>query len=136
MKESYPTMTEALSVASNLIADKTAGAFWGNRLQLTEEQKDQWVEAMGSLRTTLIQLNNMVNTDYAFDQGLTGDIKAYSKLMEKHHQPIEELVGFQLSRSKSFPADTMVKYETAHLEEVLIAITKYSNTISRILAEA
>lgn len=107
MEKLFPVMLHALTTASEKIQHYLANSFQGIPSPLTEEQKDEFVDAMGFLRNRLIQLNGSVNIEYGFDQGLTGDIDDYSKLLNDCRSQLEELVGYLLDRPNAFPNDPM-----------------------------
>ena len=88
---------------------------------------------MSFLRNRLMQLNSLVNTEYAFDQGLTGDIDDYSKLLNEHRSEIEELVSYRLISPNVFPNDPYAKYDAIFLKEVLDGIIYQSNTLNKLL---
>ena len=133
MEELFPVMLQALTTASGKIQDYLANSFQGIPSPLTEEQKDEYVDAMGFLRNRLIQLNGSVNIEYGFDQGLTGDIDDYSKLLNEYRSQLEELVGYLLDRPNAFPNDPFAKYNALFLKEVLEGIIEQSNTLNKLL---
>ena len=133
MEELFPVMLQALTIASGKIQDYLANSFQGIPSPLTEEQKDEYVDAMGFLRNRLIQLNGSVNIEYGFDQGLTGDIDDYSKLLNEYRSQLEELVGYLLDRPNAFPNDPFAKYDALFLKEVLEGIIEQSNTLNKLL---
>jgi len=133
MEELFPVMLQALTTASGKIQDYLANSFQGIPSPLTEEQKDEYVDAMGFLRNRLIQLNGSVNIEYGFDQGLTGDIDDYSKLLNEYRSQLEELVGYLLDRPNAFPNDPFAKYDALFLKEVLEGIIEQSNTLNKLL---
>ena len=133
MEESFPVMLQALTTASERIGDYLANCFHDIPSPLTEEQKGEFVDAMSFLRNRLMQLNSLVNTEYAFDQGLTGDIDDYSKLLNEHRSEIEELVSYRLISPNVFPNDPYAKYDAIFLKEVLDGIIYQSNTLNKLL---
>ena len=61
MEELFPVMLQSLTTASEKIQNYLANSFHGISSPLTEEQKDEYVDAMAFLRNRLIQLNGSVN---------------------------------------------------------------------------
>ena len=133
MEELFPVMLQALTTASEKIDDYLVNCFHDIPSPLTEEQKGEFVDAMSFLRNRLMQLNSLVNTEYAFDQGLTGDIDDYSKLLNEHRSEIEELVSYRLISPSVFPNDPYAKYDAIFLKEVLDGIIYQSNTLNKLL---
>jgi len=133
MEELFPVMSQVLTTASERIQDYMVNCFHGIPSPLTEEQKDEYVDAMAFLRNRLIQLNSSVNTEYEFDQGLTGDIEDYSKLLNEYRSQVEELVGYHLDSPNVFPNDPYAKYQSLFLKEVLEDIIYQSNRINKLL---
>ena len=133
MEELFPGMLQALTTASERIGDYLVNCLNGTPSPLTEEQKGEFVDAMSFLRNRLMQLNSLVNTEYAFDQGLTGDIDDYSKLLNEHRSEIEELVSYRLISPSVFPNDPYAKYDAIFLKEVLDGIIYQSNTLNKLL---
>jgi len=133
MEGLFPEMLQALTAASEKIQNYLANCFNDIPSPLTEEQKDEFVDAMAFLRNRLMQLNNSVNIEYGFDQGLTGDIDDYSKLLNEHRPQLEELVGYLLDRPNIFPNDPYAIYDALFLKEVLDGIIYQSNTLNKLL---
>jgi hypothetical protein len=133
MEELFPVMLQALNTASERIQSYLANCFNDIPSPLTEEQKDEFVDSMSYLRNRLMQLNSTVNTEYKFDQGLTGDIDDYSKLLNEHHSELGELVSYLLLRPTAFPNDPYAKYDTIFLKEVLEGIIHQGNTLNKLL---
>ena len=133
MEELFPVMLQALTTASERIGDYLANCFNDIPSPFTEEQKGEFVDAMSFLRNRLMQLNSIVNTEYPFDQGLTGDIDDYSKLLNEHRSEIEELVSYRLISPNVFPNDPYAKYDAIFLKEVLDGIIHQSNTLNKLL---
>ena len=133
MEELFPGMLQALTTASDKIQNYLANCFNDIPSPLTEEQKGEFVDAMSFLRNRLMQLNSVVNTEYAFDHGLTGDIDNYLKLLNEHRSEIEELVGYRLISSGVFPNDPYAKYDAIFLKEVLDGTIHQSNTLNKLL---
>ena len=133
MEELFPVMLQALTTASERIQAYMVNCFHGIPSPLTEEQKDEYVDAMAFLRNRLMQLNSSVNTEYEFDQGLTGDIEDYSKLLNEYRSQLEELVGYHLDSPNAFPNDPYAKHQSLFLKEVLEDIIYQSNTLNKLL---
>ena len=133
MEQLFPAMLQALSTASEKIQNYLANCFNDIPSPLTEEQKGEFVDAMSYLRNRLIQLNSSVNIEYGFDQGITGDIDDYSKLLNEYRSQLEELVGCLLDRPNVFPNDPFAKYDALFLKEVLEDIIYQSNTLNKLL---
>jgi len=133
MEELFPVMLQAVTTASEKIQNYLANCFNDIPSPLTEEQKGEFVDAMAFLRNRLMQLNSSVNIEYGFDQGLTGDIDDYSKLLNEHRPQLEELVGYLLDRPNIFPNDPFAKYDALFLKEVLEGIIYQSNTLNKLL---
>ena len=133
MEELFPVMLQALTTASEKIQNYLANCFNGIPSPLTEEQKDEYVDAMAFLRNRLMQLNSSVNIEFKFDQGLTGDIDDCSKLLNEHRSELKELVGYLLDRPNMFPNDPYAKYDALFLKEVLEGIIHQSNTLNKLL---
>jgi len=133
MEELFPVMLQALTTASEKIQNYLGNSFHGIPSPLTEEQKDKYVDAMAFLRNSLIQLNTSVNIEYEFDQGLTGDIDDYSKLLNEYRSELEELVGYHLDSPNAFPNDPFAKHQALFLKEVLEGIIEQSNTLNKLL---
>ena len=133
MEELFPVMLQALTTASEKIDDYLANCFHDIPSPLTEEQKGEFVDAMSFLRNRLMQLNSVVNTEYAFDHGLTGDIDNYLKFLNEHRSEIGELVGYRLISPGVFPNDLYAKYDAIFLKEVLEGIIYQSNTLNKLL---
>ena len=136
MEGLFPEMLQALTTASEKIQNYLANCFNDIPSPLTEEQKDEFVDAMSFLRNRLMQLNGSVNIEYGFDQGLTGDIDDYSKLLNEYRPQLEELVGYLLDRPNIFPNDPFAKYDALFLKEVLDGIIYQSNTLNKLLGFA
>jgi len=136
MEGLFPEMVQALTEASEKIQNYLANCFNDIPSPLTEEQKDEFVDAMSFLRNRLMQLNGSVNIEYGFDQGLTGDIDDYSKLLNEYRPQLEELVGYLLDRPNIFPNDPFAKYDALFLKEVLDGIIYQSNTLNKLLGFA
>ena len=133
MEELFPGMLQALTTASDKIQNYLANCFNDIPSPLTEEQKSEFVDAMSFLRNRLMQLNGSVNIEYEFDQGLTGDIDNYLKLLNEHRSEIEELVSYRLISPSVFPNDPYAKYDAIFLKEVLDGIIYQSNTLNKLL---
>ena len=133
MEELFPVTLQALTTASERIQNYLANCFNNIPSPLTEEQKGEFVDAMSFLRNRLMQFNGSVNTQYKFDQGLTGDIDDYSKLLHEHHSEINDLITYRLYSPTIFPNDTYAKYDALFLKEVLEGIILQSNTLSKLL---
>ena len=133
MEELFPVMLQAVTTASEKIDNYLANSFHGIPSLLTEEQKDEFVDAMGFLRNRLLQLNDFVKFEYEFDYGLTGDIENYSKILNEHRPKVEELIGYLLARSEIFPNDTFAKYDALYLREIMEGIIDQSNTLNKLL---
>ena len=133
MEELFPVMLQALTTASERIGDYLVNCLNGTPSPLTEEQKGEFVDAMSFLRNRLMQLNSFINTGYAFDYSLTGDIDNYLKLLNEHRSEIEELVGYRLISPGVFPNDPYAKYDALFLKEVLDGIIYQSNTLNKLL---
>ena len=133
MEELFPGMLQALTTASERIDDYLVNCFYDIPSPLTEEQKGELVDAMSFLRNRLMQLNGSVNIEYEFDQGLTGDIDDYSKLLNEYRSQLEELVGYLLDRPNAFPDDPYAKYDALFLKEVLEDIIYQSNILNKLL---
>jgi len=133
MEELFPVTLQALTTASERIQNYLANCFNNIPSPLTEEQKGEFVDAMSFLRNRLMQLNSVVNTEYAFDHGLTGDIDNYLKLLNEHRLEIEELIGYRLISPGVFPNDPHAKYDAIFLKEVLDGIIYQSNTLNKLL---
>ena len=133
MEELFPVMLQALTTASEKIDDYLVNCFHDIPSPLTEEQKGEFVDAMSFLRNRLMQLNSFINTGYAFDYSLTGDIDNYLKLLNEHRSEIEELIGYRLISPNIFPNDPYAKYDAIFLKEVLDGITHQSNTLNKLL---
>lgn len=133
MEELFPVMLQALTTASEKIQNYLANCFNDIPSPLTEEQKGEFVDAMTFLRNRLMQLNSSVNVEYGFDQGLTGDIDDYSKLLNQYRSQLEELVGYHLVSPIAFPNDPYAKYQSLFLKEVLDGIIYQSNTLNKLL---
>ena len=119
MEELFPVMLQAVTTASERIQNYLANCFNNIPSPLTEEQKGEFVDAMSFLRNRLMQLNGSVNIEYKFDQGLTGDIDDYSKLLNEHRLELKDLVTYRLYSHTIFPNDTYAKYDALFLKEVL-----------------
>ena len=133
MEGLFPVMLQALTAASEKIQNYLANCFNDIPSPLTEEQKGEFVDAMSYLRNRLMQLNGSVNIGFGFDQGLTGDIDDYSKLLNEYRSQLEELVGYLLDRPNVFPNDPFAKYDALFLKEVLEDIIYQSNTLNKLL---
>ena len=133
MEELFPSMLESLTVAAEKIDNYLANSFNGIPSPLTEDQKDEYVDAMSYLRNGLMQLNSYVRIEYDFDQGLTGDIEEYSKLLQEYRPQLEEYVGYQLDRGNAFPDDPFAKSQSQFLEEIMNRILAQSNTLNKLL---
>ena len=133
MEELFPVMLQALTTASEKIQNYLTSSFHGIPSPLTEEQKDEYVDAMAFLRNRLMQLNSSVNIEYEFDQGLTGDIDDYSKLLNEYSSQLEELVGYHLDSPNAFPNDPFAKHQALFLTEVLEDIIFQCNTLKKLL---
>lgn len=133
MEELFPAMLQSLRTASDKIQDYLANSFNGIPSPLTEEQKDEFVDAMSYLRDNLIQLNTFVHIEYEFDQSITGDIEEYSKLLQEYRPQLEEFVGYQLDRGNAFPDDPFATSQSQFLEEILNGILAHSNTLKGLL---
>jgi len=133
MEELFPVMLQALTTASEKTGDYLVNCLNGTPSPLTEEQKGEFVDAMSFLRNRLMQLNSFINTEYAFDHGLTGDIDNYLKLLNEHRLEIEELVGYRLISPGVFPNDPYAKYDALFLKEILDGIIYQSNTLNKLL---
>ena len=133
MEELFPVMLQALTTASEKIDDYLVNCFHDIPSPLTEEEKGEFVDAMSFLRNRLMQLNSFINTGYAFDYSLTGDIDNYLKLLNEHRLEIEELIGYRLISPGVFPNDPYAKYDAIFLKEVLDGITHQSNTLNKLL---
>ena len=133
MEELFPVMLQALTTASEKIDDYLVNCFHDIPSPLTEEQKGEFVDTMSFLRNRLMQLNSFINTGYAFDYSLTGDIDNYLKLLNEHRSEIEELIGYRLISPNIFPNDPYAKYDAIFLKEVLDGITHQSNTLNKLL---
>ena len=133
MEGLFPEMLQALTAASEKIQNYLANCFNDIPSPLTEEQKGEFVDAMSYLRNRLMQLNGSVNIEYGFDQGITGDIDDYSKLLNEYRSQLEELVGYLLDRPNIFPDDPFAKYDALFLKEVLEGIIYQSNTLNKLL---
>ena len=133
MEKLFPVMLQALITASEKIQNYLANSFHGIPSPLTEEQKDEYVDAMAFLRNRLIQLNGSVNIEYEFDQGLTGDIDDYSKLLNEYRSELEEVVGYHLDSPNAFPNDPFAKHRALFLKEALEGIIEQSNTLNKLL---
>ena len=133
MEELFPVMLQALTTASERIGDYLVNCLNGTPSPLTEEQKGEFVDAMSFLRNRLMQLNSFINTGYAFDYSLTGDIDNYLKLLNEHRSEIEELVSYRLISPSVFPNDPYAKYDALFLKEVLEGIIYQSNTLNKLL---
>ena len=133
MEELFPVMLQAVTTASERIQNYLANCFNNIPSPLTEEQKGEFVDAMSFLRNRLMQLNGSVNIEYKFDQGLTGDIDDYSKLLNEHRLELKDLVTYRLYSHTIFPNDTYAKYDALFLKEVLEGIIYQSNTLNKLL---
>jgi len=133
MEELFPGMLQALTIASEKIDNYLVNCLNGTPSPLTEEEKGEFVDAMSFLRNRLMQLNSFINTGYAFDYSLTGDIDNYLKLLNEHRSEIEELIGYRLISPNIFPNDPYAKYDAIFLKEVLDGITHQSNTLNKLL---
>ena len=133
MEELFPVMLQALTTASEKIDDYLVNCFHDIPSPLTEEQKGEFVDAMSFLRNRLMQLNSVVNTEYAFDHGLTGDIDNYLKLLNEHRLEIGELISYRLISPGVFPNDPYAKYDAIFLKEVLDGTIHQSNTLNKLL---
>ena len=133
MEELFTVMLQALTTASEKIQNYLVNCFHDIPSRLTEEQKDEYVDAMAILRNRLIQLNSSVNIEYEFDQGLTGDIDDYSKLLNEYRSQLEELVSYHLYSPNAFPDGPFAKHQALFLKEVLEGIIDQSNTINKLL---
>ena len=133
MEELFPVMLQAVTTASERIQNYLANCFNNIPSPLTEEQKGEFVDAMSFLRNRLMQLNGSVNIEYKFDQGLTGDIDDYSKLLNEHRLELKDLVTYRLYSHTIFPNDTYAKYDALFLKEVLEDIIHQSNTLNKLL---
>lgn len=134
MEELFPLMLQNLSTASEKIQDYLANSFNGITSPLTEEEKDEYVDAMYKLRNGLIQLNSFVHIEYEFDHALTGDIENYSKLLQEYRSQLEELVGYLLDRGNAFPDDPFAKNQSLYLEEIIKEVLEHGNTLNKLLA--
>jgi len=133
MEELFPSMLENLTTASEKIDNYLANSFNGIPSPLTEEQKDEYVDTLSWLRNGLMQLNGYLRIEYEFDQGLTGDIEDYSKLLQGYRSQLEEYVGYQLQRGTAFPDDPFAKSQAQFLEEIMNGILAQCNTLNRLL---
>ncbi|GAA4460028.1 hypothetical protein GCM10023093_02000 [Nemorincola caseinilytica] len=129
MNAPYPAMVQAVTAAAAAIS----AALTGYPLRLPDNKWEEYADAADRLRYGFMQLNTMLNIEYAFEEGLPGDIVNYAVQLNEHNTVLEELVSYLLDRNEMFGGD-VYKYETLFLQEVLASATANARIISGILA--
>lgn len=123
-------MVQAVTAAANAITAMSTGY----PRPIPEEKWEEYADAADNLLHGLRQLNSIVNIEYPFEDGLPDDIVNYAALLNEYQKPLDELVGFLLTRDEMFGGG-LYKYETMFLEDVLAIVTTNANVITGILAE-
>jgi hypothetical protein len=113
MEISFPSTIATLKETAN-----TLSGFFSHEAKVKQTRLS---DTLTYLQTRLIQLNSIVDTEYAFGKDITCDIIQYTSRIAEQEAELIERVEYLLSRDHVL-ADGYIKYEVLYLKEVLQGI--------------
>ena len=136
-------MDDLFPITLNIL-EKTSGniSFWmgnlfnyGAKLTLTDDQWNEYGDALERLHTHLGQLELVMNCEYTFStdmQETANDVLTYTGLLLKHREPLGELAGFLLSQVE-FEDAFVTRHSGTFLQDVLYNIISNCTIINRLI---